>query len=64
MYYFFMAIFAKPKSNEDLKIVNAKVAQLVERQPSKLNVASSTLVFRSWKQKTSSNDEVFLFYKL
>jgi hypothetical protein len=26
---------------------NAKVAQLVERQPSKLNVASSTLVFRS-----------------
>ena len=35
------------KSNEDLKIVNAKVAQLVERQPSKLNVASSTLVFRS-----------------
>ncbi len=28
---------------------NAEVAQLVERQPSKLNVASSTLVFRSWK---------------
>gem|GEM_PF-747283 len=52
------------KSNEDSKIVNAEVAQLVERQPSKLNVASSTLVFRSWKQKTSSNDEVFLFYKL
>lgn len=26
---------------------NAEVAQLVERQPSKLNVASSTLVFRS-----------------
>ena len=26
---------------------NAKVAQLVERQPSKLNVASSTLVSRS-----------------
>ena len=25
----------------------AEVAQLVERQPSKLNVASSTLVFRS-----------------
>ncbi len=47
MYYFFMAIFAKPKSNEDLKNVYAKVAQLVERQPSKLNVASSTLVFRS-----------------
>ena len=28
-------------------IPNAKVAQLVERQPSKLNVASSNLVFRS-----------------
>src|SRR5690554_1389525 len=41
------------KSNEDLKIVNAEVAQLVERQPSKLNVASSTLVFRSWKIKRS-----------
>ena len=27
----------------------AEVAQLVERQPSKLNVASSTLVFRSKK---------------
>tara|TARA_B100000809_G_scaffold266920_1_gene333010 strand:+ start:5783 stop:5995 length:213 start_codon:yes stop_codon:yes gene_type:complete len=27
----------------------AKVAQLVERQPSKLNVASSNLVFRSKK---------------
>ena len=26
---------------------NAEVAQLVERQPSKPNVASSTLVFRS-----------------
>src|SRR5690554_6234660 len=39
------------KSNEDFKIVNAEVAQLVERQPSKLNVASSTLVFRSWKIK-------------
>jgi hypothetical protein len=28
-------------------LYNAKVAQLVERQPSKLNVASSNLVFRS-----------------
>tara|TARA_B110000037_G_scaffold64287_1_gene78430 strand:+ start:14992 stop:15387 length:396 start_codon:yes stop_codon:yes gene_type:complete len=28
-------------------IYHAKVAQLVERQPSKLNVASSNLVFRS-----------------
>src|SRR5690606_7470971 len=39
------------KSNEDSNIVNAEVAQLVERQPSKLNVASSTLVFRFWKIK-------------
>ncbi len=30
----------------------AEVAQLVERQPSKLNVASSTLVFRSKKNHT------------
>jgi hypothetical protein len=28
-------------------LYHAKVAQLVERQPSKLNVASSNLVFRS-----------------
>ncbi len=32
---------------------NAEVAQLVERQPSKLNVASSTLVFRSKKITTN-----------
>jgi hypothetical protein len=32
-------------------LYHAKVAQLVERQPSKLNVASSNLVFRS-KKKT------------
>ena len=31
----------------------ARVAQLVERQPSKLNVASSNLVFRSKKTETS-----------
>ena len=30
-------------------LINAGVAQLVERQPSKLNVASSTLVSRSNK---------------
>ena len=35
----------------------AKVAQLVERQPSKLNVASSNLVFRS--KKALSNDRAF-----
>ncbi len=51
MYYLFIAIFANTKSGGDLKTVYAEVAQLVERQPSKLNVASSTLVFRSWKIK-------------
>jgi hypothetical protein len=34
-----------------LQPVNAKVAQLVELQPSKLVVASSSLVFRSSKPK-------------
>ena len=34
-------VYLQPLTN------NAKVAQLVERQPSKLNVASSNLVFRS-----------------
>ena len=37
---------------------NAKVAQLVELQPSKLVVASSSLVFRS---KTSNESLGFLF---
>ncbi len=32
-----------------LETKNAEVAQLVERQPSKLNVAGSTPVFRSKK---------------
>ncbi len=32
---------------------NAKVAQLVELQPSKLVVASSSLVFRSFQAETS-----------
>ena len=50
MEYFLIPIFALTKSNGDLKIVYAEVAQLVERQPSKLNVASSTLVFRSKEQ--------------
>ena len=40
---------------------NAKVAQLVERQPSKLNVASSTLVFRS---KASNFLGLFYFKSL
>ena len=37
----------------------AKVAQLVERQPSKLNVASSNLVFRS-KSLIRNNKALFL----
>jgi hypothetical protein len=36
----------------------AKVAQLVERQPSKLNVASSNLVFRS--KSLIRNNKAFL----
>ncbi len=32
---------------------NAGVAQLVERQPSKLNVASSNLVSRSFRSRSS-----------
>ena len=39
---------------------NAEVAQLVERQPSKLNVASSTLVFRSKKSQPTTACDFFL----
>jgi hypothetical protein len=39
-------------------LFNAKVAQLVERQPSKLNVASSNLVFRS--KSLIKNNKAFL----
>jgi hypothetical protein len=39
-------------------MINAKVAQLVELQPSKLVVASSSLVFRS---KTSNENLRFFF---
>ena len=35
---------------------NAEVAQLVERQPSKLNVAGSTPVFRSQKSQSTDCD--------
>ena len=38
----------------------AEVAQLVERQPSKLNVASSTLVFRSKITPTKIECDFFL----
>jgi hypothetical protein len=41
---------------------NAEVAQLVELQPSKLVVASSSLVFRS-KNKTSSESLRFFYSK-
>ena len=37
-------------------IKNAEVAQLVERQPSKLNVAGSTPVFRSQKSQSMDCD--------
>ena len=37
-------------------IKNAEVAQLVERQPSKLNVAGSTPVFRSQKSQSTDCD--------
>ena len=37
----------------------AEVAQLVERQPSKLNVASSTLVFRSKLKTVDENQRFF-----
>ena len=59
-------------------LYHAKVAQLVERQPSKLNVASSNLVFRSkdfifynkvffftlYSCKILITEKTFLFYKL
>src|SRR5690606_40788390 len=45
--------------NRKLQIsLNAVVAQLVELQPSKLNVASSTLVFRSWKNQYEDSKTV------
>ena len=42
---------------------NAGVAQLVERQPSKLNVASSNLVFRSAKEILDVIIKDFLLYR-
>ena len=41
----------------------AGVAQLVERQPSKLNVASSNLVFRSAKEILDVIIKDFLLYR-
>tara|TARA_R110001592_G_scaffold160640_1_gene392813 strand:+ start:1428 stop:1580 length:153 start_codon:yes stop_codon:yes gene_type:complete len=48
-----MNVYLQPLTN------NAKVAQLVERQPSKLNVAGSNPVFRS--KKTLLTCKVFFF---
>lgn len=58
MGYFLMYIyknkFATKKTNSIyLHLLNAEVAQLVELQPSKLVVASSSLVFRSEKITSS-----------
>ena len=39
---------------------NAEVAQLVERQPSKLNVAGSTPVFRSTKSQSTIGCDFFI----
>jgi hypothetical protein len=46
-------------------LINAGIAQLVERQPSKLNVASSSLVSRSNENAGFQvNLEAFYFRKL
>ena len=48
MLFFLKKMFADVKKHSIfVALYHAKVAQLVERQPSKLNVASSNLVFRS-----------------
>jgi hypothetical protein len=52
--------FAQVKNDSIFaSLYHAKVAQLVERQPSKLNVASSNLVFRS--KDFISNNKVFFY---
>ena len=52
-------IFAPTNNKTPMFVNNAEVAQLVELQPSKLVVASSSLVFRS---KALTKVEAFLFY--
>ena len=48
MLFFLKKMFVDVKKHSIfVALYHAKVAQLVERQPSKLNVASSNLVFRS-----------------
>jgi hypothetical protein len=52
--YIYKNKFATKKTNSIyLHLLNAEVAQLVELQPSKLVVASSSLVFRSEKITSS-----------
>ncbi len=46
---FLLKKFAINKTSSIFALTNAEVAQLVELQPSKLVVASSSLVFRSAK---------------
>ncbi len=59
MLFFLIKILADVKKHSIfVALYHAKVAQLVERQPSKLNVASSNLVSRS---KLSS---IFIGFKV
>jgi hypothetical protein len=46
-----MRIFAPAKKNNTLKSIFAEIAQLVERNLAKVEVASSNLVFRSKKSR-------------
>jgi hypothetical protein len=63
MLFFLMKILADVKKHSIFApLYHAKVAQLVERQPSKLNVASSNLVFRS--KNLIRNNKVFLMVYL
>jgi hypothetical protein len=57
--FFLKKILADVKKHSIfVALYHAKVAQLVERQPSKLNVASSNLVFRS--KSLIRNNKAFL----
>ena len=59
MLFFLKKMFADVKKHSIfVALYHAKVAQLVERQPSKLNVASSNLVFRS--KSLIRNNKAFL----
>ena len=59
MLFFLKKMFVDVKKHSIfVALYHAKVAQLVERQPSKLNVASSNLVFRS--KSLIRNNKAFL----